>query len=677
MKMKKKWLCVFFTLLLVLSQAWAVYGMEEEDDPDKTLAPYFFVEGADPDPDSFPLKETKVSSQINGVIADTYVTQTYTNEGKTPINAKYIFPASTKASVHGMTMQIGNRLITARIKEKEEAREEFEEAKSQGKSASLLEQQRPNVFSMDVANVMPNDTVVIELHYTEMVVSTEGSYQFVFPTVTGPRYTSSPEDPGKDDNQWVSTPYLKEGKTPSGRYDIAVSLSTGVPVTDITCRSHSIKIDKSSASAARITLEDPKDFAGDRDFILDYKLTGQDVNCGLLLDQGEEENFFMLMIQPPKRYDPEDIPPREYIFLMDVSGSMYGFPLDTAKGLIKDLVTSLRDTDTFNLILFSGASSRMSPVSVPATAENIQRAVELIDRQEGGGGTEMAPSLRDALAIPKTEGTSRSIITITDGYISGEKEIFGIISQNLADTDFFSFGIGDSVNRYLIDGIAKVGLGESFVVTDDKDALDTAKRFCTYIQAPLLTDIQVSYNGFEVYDVEPAALPTLFAQRPIVLFGKWRGEPGGSIQVTGRSGNRDYVQDIQVSQASIGSNPGISYLWARTMVENLTDYNTGLEEDDSIKKEVTQLGLKYSMMTPYTSFVAVMEEVRNPDGACRDVDQPLPLPQGVSDLSVGGGYTIGSEPGTMILVPAATAIIAGNILIRSRKKGGAKKQNHS
>ena len=143
MKMKKKWLCVFFTLLLVLSQAWAVYGMEEEDDPDKTLAPYFFVEGADPDPDSFPLKETKVSSQINGVIADTYVTQTYTNEGKTPINAKYIFPASTKASVHGMTMQIGNRLITARIKEKEEAREEFEEAKSQGKSASLLEQQRP------------------------------------------------------------------------------------------------------------------------------------------------------------------------------------------------------------------------------------------------------------------------------------------------------------------------------------------------------------------------------------------------------------------------------------------------------------------------------------------------------------------------------------------------------
>lgn len=677
MKMKKKWLCVFFTLLLVLSQAWAIYGMEEEDDPDKTLAPYFFVEGADPDPDSFPLKETKVSSQINGVIADTYVTQTYTNEGKTPINAKYIFPASTKASVHGMTMQIGNRLITARIKEKEEAREEFEEAKSQGKSASLLEQQRPNVFSMDVANVMPNDTVVIELHYTEMVVSTEGSYQFVFPTVTGPRYTSSPEDPGKDDNQWVSTPYLKEGKTPSGRYDIAVSLSTGVPVTDITCRSHSIKIDKSSASAARITLEDPKDFAGDRDFILDYKLTGQDVNCGLLLDQGEEENFFMLMIQPPKRYDPEDIPPREYIFLMDVSGSMYGFPLDTAKGLIKDLVTSLRDTDTFNLILFSGASSRMSPVSVPATAENIQRAVELIDRQEGGGGTEMAPALRDALAIPKTEGTSRSIITITDGYISGEKEIFGIISQNLADTDFFSFGIGDSVNRYLIDGIAKVGLGESFVVTDDKDALDTAKRFCTYIQAPLLTDIQVSYNGFEVYDVEPAALPTLFAQRPIVLFGKWRGEPGGSIQVTGRSGNRDYVQDIQVSQASIGSNPGISYLWARTMVENLTDYNTGLEEDDSIKKEVTQLGLKYSMMTPYTSFVAVMEEVRNPDGAGRDVDQPLPLPQGVSDLSVGGGYTIGSEPGTMILVPAATAIIAGNILIRSRKKGGAKKQNHS
>ncbi len=216
----------------------------------------------------------------------------------------------------------------------------------------------------------------------------------------------------------------------------------------------------------------------------------------------------MLMIQPPERYKADDIPPREYIFVLDVSGSMYGYPLDTAKALIKDLVSNLRDTDSFNLILFSEESMQMSAQSIPASAENIQKAFDYIDREEGGGGTEMAPALRKALAIPRNPDVSRSIITITDGYLSGEKEIFDIVSKNLSDTSFFSFGIGDSVNRYLVDGIAKVGQGEAFVVTDSDDAAATAKRFRTYIEAPLLSDIKVAYNGFETYDVAPEVLPT-------------------------------------------------------------------------------------------------------------------------------------------------------------------------
>lgn len=669
MKMKKSFLYAVFSLILILACPAAVYGQDTDEDLDKTLAPYFLVEGADSSADHFPLKDTKVTVNIDGVIADTYVTQTYTNEGSSPINARYNFPASTRASVHGMTMQIGDKKITAKIKEKEEAKEEFDEAKSEGKSASLLEQQRPNVFTMNVANVMPGDTVTIELHYTELIVPTEGIYQFVFPTVVGPRYMSPSEDPKAETNQWVETPYLEEGKTPTGKYDITVNLSTGVPITDISSKSHEITVNKRNASTASVTLSNPEDYAGNRDFVLNYKLTGQDISAGLMLDQEADENYFMMMVQPPEHYQPEVIPPREYIFVLDVSGSMWGYPLDTAKVLLKNLVSGLKETDTFNVITFSGGSSQLSPQSVPATADNVQKAMDFIGQEDGGGGTELASALQTALDIPKNDSTARSIITITDGYISGEKDIFDIVKSNLNKASFFSFGIGDSVNRYLVDGIAKAGQGESFVVTDAADAQETAKRFQTYIQAPLLTDVKVSYSGFDTYDVEPQTLPTMFAQRPLVLYGKWRGEPTGTIQITGKYGGRDYVKDIPVSQVTPQKgNPAISYLWARTKVENLTDYNSDAGADDTVKKEVTDLGLKYSMMTPYTSFIAVMEEIRNPTGDGKDVNQPLPLPEGVSDYAVGDGYTVGSEPGFMLLIPAALLLVLINGLFYAKKK---------
>ena len=672
MKRKKTWLYVCLTLLMLALTPAAVYGEEPDGDTaDKTLAPYFFVQDAAQAADQFPLKDTSVSSTINGVIAETYVTQTYANEGTIPINASYVFPASARVTVHGMKMEIGNEVITAKIKEREEAKTEFEEAKSEGKSASLLEQQRPNVFTMNVANVMPGDTVRIELHYTELISPRDGVYQFVFPTVTGPRYAGSAPETGGGD-EWTASPYLEEGTAPQGTYEIAVSLSAGVPISSLTSSSHKIKVEKESESIAHVTLSDSGEFAGDRDFILDYRLTGQEINCGLMLDTGEKENFFMLMVQPPERVRAEEIPPREYIFVLDVSGSMFGYPLDTAKELIGNLVGNLRDSDQFNLILFSDTAVSMAPKSVPATAENIRQAIDLIERQDGGGGTELAPALEQAVSLPRDPRMARSIVTITDGYMSDESSIFSLINRNLKTADFFSFGIGTSVNRYLIDGIAKAGSGEAFVVTEPSQASDTARDFSTYIQSPVMTGIKVSFDGFDVYDVEPDILPTLFAQRPIVLFGKWRGQPSGTIRITGKTGNQDYMQEIPVGRAEApADNTAIPYLWARTKVERLTDYGTREDVQDAvrqamIKKTVTQLGLDYSMMTPYTSFIAVTETVRSQDGSAADVKQPLPLPQHVSNFAVGAGYTIGSEPGTLILMCAAGVIMAAGCIRRSR-----------
>ena len=662
-------LCILFTLLLFFAHSTTICGAQYDDDTDATLAPYFLIDGMDTATDSFPLKETNVSVNINGIFAETFVTQTYSNEGQEPINATYVFPASSRVTIHGMKMEIGDEIITAKIKEKEEARHDYEQAKSEGKSASLLEQQRPNVFTMDVANVMPGDIIRIELHYTEMITPTDGIYQFVFPTVAGPRYTSPSVPKSLKAETWIASPFLRLGDTPREKYNINVNLSAGVPITDLQCGSHKIDVAWDNQTSARISLSNPEEFAGNRDFILDYKLTGTEISSGLMLGTGESENFFLLMVQPPERYTPETIPPREYIFILDVSGSMYGFPLDTSKELIRNLAGSLRESDRFNVILFSDSLIQMSPESVPATAENVQKAFALIDNEEGGGGTELAPALETALAIPASPGSARSVIAITDGYISGEREIFDIIGRNIGTTNFFSFGIGSSVNRYLIDGIAKTGLGESFVVTDPSEAAATADRFRTYIQSPVLTDVQVTYDGFDVYDIEPPTLSTLFASRPIVLFGKWKGEPSGTIYITGKTGGRDYAEDIPVSAAiPLEANNIIQYLWARTRVERLTDYGITEDLQANAKKEVTELGLRYSMMTPYTSFIAVTEKVRNTEGKSTDVKQPLPIPMNVSEWAIGNGYTVGSEPGSLLLVLLMAAALLLNVLYQNSKK---------
>jgi Ca-activated chloride channel homolog len=314
------------TLTLVLLCSFA--RAESGSDPDKTLSPYFFVEGADPGTESFPLKSTKVTANISGVIADVTVIQVYENRGNTTIHARYLFPGSTRAAVHGMRIRVGDKAVIARIRERQEAKREFDEAKAAGKSASLLEQQRPNVFSMAVANILPGDRVEVELTYSEMLVPEEGIYQFVYPTVVGPRYSNTPEAMAPEHDKWVKSPYLHEGKPSPATLSMRVNLSTGVPLADLRTRSHQTRIDWENPSMARVSLDND---SGTRDFILDYRLSGKEIQSGLLVFEGVRENFFLLTVQPPERIAARDIPPREYIFVLDVSGSMNGFPLDTAK----------------------------------------------------------------------------------------------------------------------------------------------------------------------------------------------------------------------------------------------------------------------------------------------------------------------------------------------------------
>ncbi len=635
----------------ILCTALALWGgtaaSAQPENAEKTLSPYFLVKSDDPETDRLPLKSTAADVAIAGVIADVTVTQIYENEGSRPLEAIYVFPASTRAAVHGMKMTIGERTIVAEIRERERARQEYEAAKEAGKSASLLEQQRPNVFQMNVANILPGDTIRVELRYTELLVPTDGVYEFVYPTVVGPRYSELPDtaEMAGSSESWVQNPYLQEGEAPPYDFGFEAAISAGMPIAEVTCPTHETDIRFSGPAVAEVRLKETGKTGGDRDVILKYRLNGGQIQTGLLLYGGEAENFFLLMMQPPRRVETAAIPPREYIFIVDVSGSMRGYPLNTAKTLLRDLIGNLRPTDRFNVLLFAGGSRILNERSVLATEGNIGRATSFIDNQRGGGGTQILPAMERALNLPAEGAVSRSMVVVTDGYVRVEAEAFDLIRNHLGEANLFAFGIGSSVNRFLIEGMARVGMGEPFVVTKPAEAAEKAARFREYIRSPVLTDIRLDFDGFTVYDLEPPSIPDLLAQRPLIAFGKWRGEAKGTVRLGGvTGGDAPYSADLDVGRFRPDpTHAGLRYLWARKRISLLSDYHQ-VSHGEETAGEITQLGLKYNLLTAFTSFVAVDSRVRTGEKATT-VKQPLPLPQGVPGSAVGGvARTLSAAP---------------------------------
>ncbi|HMC16292.1 MAG TPA: VIT and VWA domain-containing protein, partial [Albitalea sp.] len=505
-------LCVAMSLLAALLLLVSPPTRADDSDAPKAESPYFFVASDDPGTDRLPLKSTRVDVRIAGVIADVTVTQHYRNEGQRAIEARYVFPGSTSAAVYAMNVRLGERLLSARIREKQQARIEYDAAKKQGKTSALLEQHRPNVFGMNVANILPGDDVAVELRYTELLTPHDALYGFVFPSVVGPRY-NSPQGAAANE-KWVATAHLPAGVASTSSFDIQVTLDAPVAIKEIVSPSHPIGIDGVGTRHASVILANAAPALGasdrapdNRDFILSYRLAGERIESGLMLYRGDSENFFLALVEPPKAVPARQINPRDYIFVVDISGSMHGYPLDTAKELLQHLIGGLRPSDTFNVMLFSGSNRMLAPASVPATRANIEHALRTINEMGGSGSTEIVPALKRIAALPKTADVSRSVIVVTDGYVAVESEVFQLVRKNLNQANVFAFGIGTSVNRHLIEGIARAGYGEAFVVTKPAEAAAQAERLRRMIEAPVLTQVKARFEGLDVYDVEPAQLP--------------------------------------------------------------------------------------------------------------------------------------------------------------------------
>jgi Ca-activated chloride channel homolog len=505
---------------------------------------------------------------------------------------------------------------------------------------------------------MPGDRLEVSLRYSELLVPTSGVYELDYPTVVGPRYSNQPEASAKPRDEFIASPYTRAGTPPSYTFELSGTVSTPIPLQTLESPSHSIVSSVDNPGLYHFSVAASERAGGDRDFILRYRLAGDAIQSGLSLFDSGGEKFFLLQVEPPKRVPSELIPPREYVFIVDVSGSMVGFPLETTKKLLRELIGGLKATDKFNVLLFSGASSLLAERSLPATAANIVVATRFIDDQNGGGGTELLPALERAFALSKSDGLSRSFLVVTDGYIGQDRGAIELVRNRLSDANVFAFGIGSSVNRFLIEGVAKAGAGEPFVVTDPGQANATAERLREYVKTPVLTDVKVGYEGFDAYDVEPKTFPDVLAERPIVIQGKYRGEAKGFVNLSGATGKGGFSQRFDLSQVkSRPEHRALSFLWARSRVATLGDF--GFAEPTTLaKNEITALGLKYNLLTEYTSFVAVARKVVNPGGTAQNVDQPLPLPAGVSNSAVGPSGDGADEPELWLLLGLAGLLLA-------------------
>jgi len=595
-----------------------------------------------------PLKHTDVHGAISGFLARVSVTQIFENSLSTAIEAIYTFPLPQDASVDDMTIQVGGRTIRALIKERREARRIYEKAKNTGHVAALLGQERPNIFSQAISNIMPGEQVTVSISYAETLQYQDGSYEFFFPMVVGPRYIPG-QPTGKQGTGWapdtdkvpdaskITPPVTPPGTRAGHDVSLELAIDAGVPIQEVKSSSHQIDVERPSSSRVDIRLSN-KTQIPNKDFVLKYAVAGQDIGDAVLSQWSTGKSatggHFTLILQPPARVPESDVTPKELVFVLDTSGSMMGFPITKAASLIDRALDELYPGDTFNLITCSGDTRVVFPEPVFPTAENIRKAREVLRQQRGYGGTEMMKAIRAALEPSDSLDHVRVVCFVTDGFVGNDLEIIGEIQKH-PNARVFAFGIGSSVNRFLIEGMAKAGRGDSEVVTLNDKADEASHRLYERLRSPLLTDIAIDWHGLPVTDVYPQKLPDLFSGKPLVVSGRYLAPVSGNIRLKGKRAGEEFVREIPVTlTASAAANSILPGFWARRRIDDLMSRDWSGAQSGAMKpelqKEITQLGLDYRLMTQFTSFVAVEDRVVTQNGKPQRVEVPVELPEGVS-----------------------------------------------
>jgi Ca-activated chloride channel family protein len=593
-----------------------------------------------------PLQHTDVKIEISGFVASATVTQHYHNPFEKPIEAVYTFPLPDDAAVDDMQMTIGQRTIKGLIKRKEEARDIYDQARERGQRASLLEQERPNIFTQSVANIMPGDNITITIRYINILHYAEGHYELVFPMVVGPRYIPGNIATGQSGTGWapdtdivpdasrITPPVLKPGERTGHDIALSVKLEAGVPIQNIQSISHVIDTQTINQHEKHLQLHQA-DTIPNKDFVLRYEVAGKAPEMATIAHHDERGGFFTLMIQPQRTVTDDQIVPRELIFIVDTSGSMDGFPMEKSKEAMRKLIQGTRPTDTFNVMRYAGETDQLWKKPQAHNPANVKKALHYVDSCQGTGWTNMHQALLEALAQPAAKGYLRIAFLLTDGEVGDEFRIFQAIEKERRGTRVFCLGIGSSVNRYLLDRVAEIGRGEAFYLRQDsKQVID---QIYQRVDRPTLAHIEIDWGSLDVTELYPAKVPDLWAGQPIRIHGRYTKGGEDTIVVRGQLANQSYKQKLSISlPKNEPAHETMATVWARQKVRQLMNQMVRDGQTNELIEEVTQLGLNFRLMTQWTSFVAVEEGIVNVEGSQQTVVQPVEMPEDVSYEGVFG-----------------------------------------
>jgi len=612
---------------------------------------------------NFPLLKTEMLAKVKGDLVTVTVKQTFTNPHDQPLHATYLFPLNQDAAVHRMLMEVGDERVEAKIQRIEEAKATFEQAKQQGKAASLLTQHRPNMFTQNIANLMPKLPVQVTLTYSQILPKIDGQYELVLPLVVGPRYQPAgagvPPTPTAEVNsttkfgQWEienlpAYPEVAGLNSPDiidkERVSITVDIEGGLPIAELGSKTHAISEEKLSENQRIIHLAEGK-IIDNKDFVLRYRLGGSSTQAGLLAHQDERGGFFSVQLEPPAVPSIRDVVAREMVFVLDTSGSMDGEPIAASKQFMQHALHNLHPNDYFRIIRFSNNAEEFTAEPVPATAENIQQGLRYVEGLTADGGTEIPNAIQQAFAKPAQQDTLRLVVFLTDGYIGNESEVLSQIAEKIGTARIYAFGVGTSVNRFLLEEMANRGRGFARFIDPTEKADDVAIQLAGKLESPVLTDITVDWGDLQVSDISPGNIPDLFADGAVRIQGKYRQSGQHTIKVAGLVNGRKAVLPITVNlpTSSDDQDNPIPVIWARSQIaEAMRQINmpahlrTETIADSVLKDKVTNLGLNFSLTSQWTSFVAVSQKIVNEHpGQTEHSNIPLPMVKGVTAKAYG------------------------------------------
>jgi Ca-activated chloride channel family protein len=637
--------------------------------------------------EQIPLRHTDVALDVRGLVLSATVTQQYANESATPIEAVYIFPLPHDAAVYDMEIRIGNRVIKSVVREREEAKRVYEAAKSEGKRAALVEQERPNIFTTSVANIMPGDKIDIRMQYVEPLQWEYGHVRLNLPKTVVPRYipgtiaigqqgTGSAVDTNQVPDASRITAVVRHPENRNG-HDISLSVDLDLGFEPQWIQSVSHKIDIRRLNDGRVHVQ----LAGgatipNRDFVLEVQRgESKTPATALYLSPANDsgETHFVLTAYPPS-VAPTTRMPMEMLYMIDVSGSMEGTSVVQAREALLNALDRLAPSDRFAILAFSSGYGEFAPEPLTASSQNLDAARRYVRNLKAGGGTEMLPALLHLMTKPTTPGYMRQIVLLTDGDLGNEEEIFSAMRTNLGDARLFTVAIGSAPNLVLATKMAQFGRGTFTHIADNSETREKMSALFDSIESPVLADVKVRFEGVEVADVYPKRPPDLFLRQPLLIYGRITRGHAGRVHLTARNGNAPYEATLGFDIGNADFHPGITTLWARQRVEDLMDdwRHANEAQQKEIRGTIVAQAIQYHLVTKFTSLVAVEQIVENASGQSKTAPVASELPAGMNMDSVFGAPATGTADDFLQALGLALFFIGAGLCYLTRTRQGVR-----